>query len=128
MYLDNPYFSPYVPIYAGNLSVAETYNIYDPEKYDERSARWAIDFVDNLANLQFRDIAADVRAVRDPFENEIFAGQEKTEKEALEMYKKDPASARKFLTDYSDGKINRVTEMFLELRNQIITRYTNNRE
>ena len=128
VYLDNPYFSPYVPIYAGNLSVAETYNIYDPEKYDERSARWAIDFVDNLANLQFRDIAADVRAVRDPFENEIFAGQEKTEKEALEMYKKDPASARKFLTDYSDGKMNRVTEMFLELRNQIITRYTNNRE
>ena len=128
VYLDNPYFSPYVPIYAGNLSVAETYNIYDPEKYDERSARWAIDFVDNLANLQFRDIAADVRAVRDPFENEIFAGQEKTEKEALEMYKKDPASARKFLTDYSDGKMNRVTEMFLELRNQIITRYTNNME
>ena len=128
VYLDNPYFSPYVPIYAGNLSVAETYNIYDPEKYDERSARWAIDFVDNLANLQFRDIASDVRVVRDPFEAEIFAGQEKTEKDALEMYKKDPAAARKFLTEYSDGKMNRVTEMFLELRDQIITRYTNNRE
>ncbi len=128
VYLDNPYFSPYVPIYAGNLSVAVTYNIYDPEKYDERSARWAIDFVDNLANLQFRDIAADVRAVRDPFEAEIFDGQEKTETQALGMYKKDPAAARKFLTDYSDGKMNRVTEMFLELRDQIITRYTNNRE
>lgn len=128
VYLDNPYFSPYVPIYAGNLSVAVTYNIYDPEKYDERSARWAIDFVDNLANLQFRDIAADVRAVRDPFEAEIFDGQEKTETQALGIYKKDPAAARKFLTDYSDGKMNRVTEMFLELRDQIITRYTNNRE
>ena len=128
VYLDNPYFSPYVPIYAGNLSVAETYNIYDPEKYDERSARWAIDFVDNLANLQFRDIADDVRMVRDPFEAEMFALQEKTEAEALEMYKKDPAAARKFLTEYSDGKMNRVTEMFMELRDQIITRYTNNRE
>ena len=128
VYLDNPYFSPYVPIYAGNLSVAVTYNIYDPEKYDERSARWAIDFVDNLANLQFRDIAADVRAVRDPFEAEIFDGQEKTETQALGIYKKDPAAARKFLTYYSDGKMNRVTEMFLELRDQIISRYTNNRE
>ena len=108
--------------------MAETYNIYDPEKYDERSARWAIDFVDNLANLQFRDIADDVRAVRDPFEAEMFALQEKTEAEALEMYKKDPAAARKFLTGYSDGKMNRVTEMFMELRDQIITRYTNNRE
>ncbi len=128
VYLDNPYFSPYVPIYAGNLSVAETYNTYDPEKYDERSARWAIDFVDNLANLQFRDIIADVRKFRDPFEEEIFAMQEKTEAEALEMYKKDPAETRRFLTGYSDGKMNRVTEMFLELRDQIITRYTNNRE
>ena len=128
VYLDNPYFSPYVPIYAGNLSVAETYNIYDPEKYDERSARWAIDFVDNLANLQFRDVVADVKAERDPFEAEMFAGQEKLEMEALAMYKKDPAEARKFLTAYSDGKMNRVTEMFLELRDQIITKYTNNRE
>ena len=128
VYLDNPYFSPYVPIYAGNLSVAETYNIYDHEKYDERSARWAIDFVDNLANLQFRDVAADVRAVRDPFEAGMFATQAKLEAEALAMYKKDPAAARKFLTGYSDGKMNRVTEMFLELRNQVITKYTNNRE
>lgn len=128
VYLDNPYFSPYVPIYAGNLSVAESYNIYDPEKYDERSARWAIDFVDNLANLQFRDVAADVRAVRDPFEAEIFAEQSALEAEALAMYKKDPVAARKFLTDYSDGKMNRVTAMFLELRDQIICKYTNNRE
>jgi len=128
VYLDNPYFSPYVPIYAGNISVAETYNIYDPDKYDERSARWAIDFVDNLANLQFQDIAADVKEVRDPFEAEIFAAQAAVEADALAMYKKDKDSARKFLTGYSDEKMNRVTEMFLDLRDQIIARYTNNRE
>jgi dipeptidase len=128
VYLDNPYFSPYVPIYAGNLSVAETYNVYDPEKYDERSARWAIDFVDNLANLQFRDIDADVQAVREPFEAEMFAGQEKVEAEALALYKKDQLAARKYLTGYSDEKMNRVTAMFLQLRDQIIAKYTNNRE
>ncbi|MCU0458799.1 MAG: C69 family dipeptidase [Bacteroidales bacterium] len=128
VYLDNPYFSPYVPIYAGNLSVAETYNIYDPEKYDERSARWAIDFVDNLANLQFRDIADDVRAVREPFEAEMFTAQEKVEAEALSIYKKDQLAARKYLTGYSDEKMNRVTAMFLQLRDQIIAKYTNNRE
>jgi dipeptidase len=128
VYLDNPYFSPYVPIYAGNLSVAETYNIYNPEQYDEKSARWAIDFVDNLANLRFQDIAKEVQAVRDPFEEEMFANQKQLEEEALALYKKDPASARKFLTDYTNTKMNRVTEMFLDLRDRIITRYTNNRE
>jgi len=128
IYLDNPYFSPYVPIYSGNLSVAETYNTYDPNKYDEKSARWAIDFVDNLANLRFQDIAKDVRAVRDPFEAEMFNNQKAIEDEALTLYKKDPNSAREYLTNYSNGKMNRVTEMFLDLRNQIITKYTNNHE
>lgn len=128
VYLDNPYFSPYIPIYAGNISVAETYNIYDPNKYDEKSARWAIDFVDNLANLNFQNIAKDVRKVRDPFEAEMFSNQQQIEEKALALYKKDPELAREFLTNYSNDKMNRVTEMFLNLRDQIITNYTNNHE
>lgn len=128
VYLDNPYFSPYVPIYSGNLSVAETYNSYDPNKYDEKSARWAIDFVDNLANLRFQDIANDVRTVRNPFEAEMFNNQKAIEDEAQNLYKKDPKLAREFLTNYSNGKMNKVTEMFTGLRNQIITKYTNNHE
>ena len=128
VYLDNPYFSPYVPIYAGNLSVAETYNIYDPNKYDEKSARWAIDFVDNLANLKFQEVIKDVRIVRDPFENEIFAKQIQIEDEASKLYKKNPKAAREFLTNYSNGLMNKVTEMYLGLRDTIITKYTNNGE
>lgn len=128
VYLDNPYFSPYVPIYSGNLSVAETYNTYNPNKYDEKSARWAIDFVDNLANLRFQDIANDVRAVRDPFEAEMFNNQKALEDEAMSLYKKDPKLAQEYLTKYSNAKMDRVTEMFLNLRNQIIVKYTNNQE
>jgi dipeptidase len=128
VYLDNPYFSPYVPIYSGNLSVAETYNLYDPNKYDEKSARWAIDFVDNLANLKFQLISKDVQEIRNPFENEIFAKQALVEEEALKRFKKDPADARAYLTDYSNSLMNKVTELFLGLRNSIITKYTNNRE
>ncbi len=128
VYLDNPYFSPYVPIYAGNRSVAETYNIYDPEKYDERSARWAVDFVDNLANLKFQEVIKDIREVRDPFETDIFEKQGPIEEEALRIHETDPAAARQYLTDYSNGLMNEVTEMFLGLRNAIITKYTNNRE
>lgn len=128
VYLDNPYFSPYVPIYAGNLSVAETYKTYDPNKYDEKSARWAIDFVDNLANLSFQNIAEDVRETRAPFEDEIFNNQKPIEEKALELYKEDPKAAQAFLTKYSNGLMDDVTEMFLNLRNEIITNYTNNHE
>jgi len=128
VYLDNPYFSPYVPIYAGNLSVHESYKTYDPNKYDEKSARWAIDFIDNLANLKFQSIAEDVRKVRDPFESKMFEQQGKIEQEALKLYKKNPDKAKEYLTNYSNGLMSDVTKMFLELRNQIITDYTNNHE
>jgi dipeptidase len=128
VYLDNPYFSPYVPIYAGNLSVAETYNIYDPNKYDEKSARWAIDFVDNLANLKFQEISRDVQEVRNPFENEMFTKQAQVEMEAQALYKKNPKAAQEYLTSYSNGMMNKVTEMYIGLRNSIITKYTNNQE
>lgn len=128
VYLDNPYFSPYVPIYAGNLSVADCYKTYDPNKYDENSARWAIDFVDNLANLKFQKIAEDVRVVRTPFEEVIFNNQKAIEQEAIKLYEKDPKEAQEFLTSYSNGLMNDVTQMFLDLRDEIITKYTNNHE
>ena len=128
VFLDNPYFSPYVPIYTGNLSIAETYKTYDPNKYDEKSARWAIDFVDNLANLKFQNIAEDVRAVRNPFEDKMFSDQQQIEDEALKLYKENPTAAEEYLTNYSNGLMNEVTSMFIELRNQIITKYTNNHE
>ncbi|MBN2280744.1 MAG: C69 family dipeptidase [Candidatus Marinimicrobia bacterium] len=128
VYLDNPYFSPYVPIYAGNLSVDESYKNYNPEKYDENSARWAIDFVDNLANLKFQKIREDVWAVRNPWEEKLFEDQEKIEKEALRLFHKNPKKAQEYLTKYSNEKMQEVTKMFLELRNDIIVKYTNNHE
>jgi len=128
VYLDNPYFSPYVPIYAGNLSTHESYQTYDPNKYSKKSARWAIDFVDNLANLKFQPIAEDVRKVRTPFETKMFENQKALEDEAMKLYKKDPKTAQEYLTNYSNELMNDVTQMFLDLRNQIITDYTNNHE
>jgi dipeptidase len=128
VYLDNPYISPYVPIYAGNLSTAAPYQIFNPEKYEESSARWAIDFVDNLANLKFQEAMKDIWEARNPFEDEIFSKQAEVEAEALKKYKKNVLSARKYLTDYSNGLMNHVLDIYTGLRNTLIVKYTNNRE
>ncbi|MBN1196398.1 MAG: C69 family dipeptidase, partial [Candidatus Aminicenantes bacterium] len=124
VYLDNPYFSPYVPIYAGNLSVDPTYNTYDPQKYQENSARWAIDFVDNLARLRFQDAINDVRARRDPFEQKMFTDMAEMEQKATVLYQKNPGKARKLLTDFSNRQMREVTHMFTELRDELIVKYT----
>jgi dipeptidase len=128
VYLDNPYISPYVPIYFGNLSIDKSYNTYNPKKYDEKSARWGIDFVDNLAKLKFQEAIKDIRKVRQPFENKIFNDLEKIENSALKKHKRSVKSAKKFLTKYSNGLMKEVVSMYLKLRNELIVKYTNNNE
>ncbi len=128
VYLDNPYVSPYIPIYFGNLSIDKSYNLYNPKKYQKESARWAIDFVENLAKLKFQEAIKDIWAVRKPFEDKIFNDLKGLEKEAMKRYKKSSKSARKYLTKYSNNLMKDVVKMFYDLRNEIIVKYTNNNE
>ncbi|HNY08446.1 MAG TPA: hypothetical protein PKO42_01030, partial [Tenuifilaceae bacterium] len=65
---------------------------------------------------------------RSPFEAKIFENQAAVEAEALRLYRKNPESAQEYLTGYTNGLMSDVTAMFLDLRNQIITNYTNNHE
>ncbi len=126
--LDNPYISPYVPVYFGNLSIDKSYNLYNPKKYQKESARWAFDFVDNLAKLKFQEAIKDIRSARKPFEDKIFKDLPNIEKEALKRYKKSSKSARKYLTKYSNNLMKNVVKIYLDLRNDLIVKYTNNNE
>jgi dipeptidase len=128
VYQDNPYISPYVPIYAGCSDTSPSYQNYDPEKYSDASARWTIDFVDNLCNLRFQDAVKEVVAQRQPFEDKIFADQEQVEREALRLYTVNPKKAKAYLTAYCRGVMEKVPPLYLEIRNRLITMFTNNRE
>jgi len=127
-YLDNQYVSTYVPIYAGVQQISPLYKTYDPDKFDENSARWAIDFVDNLLYLKWQEAIKDLRAVRDPLENSFFAEQDSIDARALELFKKNPNRAKKFLTKYTRSKMEATVKMYRELRNLLITKYTNNKQ
>ncbi|MFC2154959.1 dipeptidase [Acidobacteriota bacterium] len=127
-YLDNQHTSTYVPIYAGVQKISPFYRTYDPEKFSENSARWAIDFVDNLLYLKWQDAIKDLHAVRDPLEAEFFKNQAMIDAKALKIYKKSPGKAKKFLTDYTWKNMERVVKMYKKLRSLLITKYTNNKQ
>ncbi|MCK5148924.1 C69 family dipeptidase [bacterium] len=127
-YLDNPHISTYVPIYAGVQEIHEAYKEYDPKAYSETSARWGIDMVDNLLYLKWQEGIKDLHAARNPLENEWFETQADIDKKALELYKKSPKKAKKFLTDYSKKQMQRSFDMFKQVRNTLITKYTNNKQ
>jgi len=102
------------------------YKTYNPDKFSEDSARWAIDFVDNLLYLRWQEAIKDLRAVRDPLEAEFFKKLPSIDKKALELYKKDPKQAKKLLTDYTRLSMEKTVKMYRDLRKLLITKYTNN--
>jgi dipeptidase len=128
LYLDNQYMSTYVPIHAGVQEISPYFQTYNYQEYSEDSARWLIDFVDNLLYLRFQDAMEDVRAARDPLEASFFSTQEEVEKKALELYLQSPEDAEAFLTDLSRSRMEKVVELYRKLRTQLITKYTNNHE
>ncbi|RZT95474.1 dipeptidase [Ancylomarina subtilis] len=128
VFQDNQFTSPYVPIYAGTEEIHESYKNYDPNQYDPTSARWAIDFVDNLMYLRWQDAVKDMQMYRDPFQQSLFDNMEANDKKATELYTKNPKKAKAFLTQKSNENMQGVVDLFTKIRNILITKYTNNKQ
>ena len=127
-YLDNQYTSTYVPIYCGVREISPLYNTYDPDRYSDDSARWAIDFVDNLLYLKWQEAIQDLWKVRDAMEKKFFDEQAAVDEKAAAMYKKSPHKAREYLTLLTKKRMAEVVEMYRDLRNLLISKYTNNKQ
>jgi len=127
VFLDNAYTSPYVPIYAGAQETAECYKNFDPTTYSNKSACWAIDFVDNLLYLKWQEAIQDVWEVRNPYEEALFEERDSIDNVALALYRKSPEKAEDYLTEYSKGKMETVLEMYNKLHDKLIVKYSNSR-
>ena len=123
-YVDNPYVSAYIPIYAGVQDVSAYYKNYDIAKFSEDSARWAVDFVEKLLFLKWQEAVKDLKAARDPVESEFFAKGPEIEQRALKLFDKDVAAAKKFLTDLTISRMEQIVKVFKDLRNLLLSKYT----
>jgi len=128
VYEDNEFVSPYVPIYAGVQEINPLYKNYDPNKYDENSARWVYDFVDNLLYLKWQNAWQDVKPVRDSLENKIFNEIPEIDKQALALYKENPDKAKEYLTKYTWDKMDELVKEYRKLRYELLVKYTNNKQ
>jgi dipeptidase len=126
VFLDNPYVSSYVPIYAGTQKIADCYKTFHPDKFDPNSARWAIDFVDNLMYLSWQKADNDLKMVQQTFENELFQKQSEIEENARQIFDDDPRKANIFLTEYTNHKMEEILKLYTDLRFVLIEKYSNN--
>ena len=123
-YVDNPFVSPYVPVYAGVTDVSPLYKTYDFAAFSEDSARWAVDFVEKLMLLRWQAAVKDLRAARDPVEEAFFAEQAAVDAKAADLAKADPAAAAKFLTGLTVSRMEKLVEVYRRLRKTLLTKYT----
>jgi len=123
-YVDNPYVSAYVPVYAGVTDVSPLYKTYDYNEFSEESARWAVDFVEKLMLLRWQSAVKDLKEARDPVENSFFSGQAEVDQKAAELLQKDQARAAKYLTDLTISRMERIVQLFRDLRKKLLTKYT----
>lgn len=128
VFQDNQYTSPYVPIYAGCQEIDLSYKNYNPNKFNENSARWLIDFVDNLLYLKWQEAVKVLFQFREPFQEKIFAELESVEKKALNLFQKSEKKAKNYLTNYCKQKMQDVCALYREIRGKLITEFTNNKQ
>lgn len=127
VFQDNAYTSPYLPIFTGVTHIPEVYSTYNPKEYSDNSARWAIDFVDNLLYLNWQDGKKDLQDARAPMEQNFFERNTEIEKEFITLQKKNPKKAKELLNKYTQECADTIMQTYRQLRNTLITKYTNNK-
>ena len=65
----------------------------------------------------------DLKKVRVPLEAELFAAQPAFEAKALEIHKRSPVEAGKFLTDYTNRCMQRAEKAYWDLIDSLIAKY-----
>jgi dipeptidase len=128
-YVDNPFVSAYVPVYAGVTDVSQLYKTYDFSEFSEDSARWAVDFVEKLMLLRWQSAVKDLREARDPLENGFFADQAAVDAKVVEILKRDGAQgaaveAAKYLTDLTVSRMEKIVQLFRGLRKRLLTKFS----
>jgi dipeptidase len=116
----------FIPLYAGNTTLPKAFDIGNRAEFDRGSAWWAFDFVGNWARLRYNAMIQDIKAKRATLEGKFLADQAEIEKQALELYKKDPNAARTFINDYSNQAAQKTYEEWWKLADTLIVKYNDN--
>ncbi|MDD3643685.1 MAG: C69 family dipeptidase, partial [Candidatus Krumholzibacteria bacterium] len=113
--VDDTYFTVYVPFYACADRIPETFATGRMSEFSWESAWWVFNFVANYANLRYELMKVDIQAAQRELEGDLTAIQPAVEKTALELHRKDPQLAARYLTDYTDQVARRVVGRYRRL-------------
>jgi len=113
----------YMPLYAGITEIPESFTAGDHWVFSRDSARWASDYVDFHTQVVYSYAIKDVKEAQENWEAKAINRTPIIDKTAHELYKRDPAQAIEFITDYCVNNANNVVNAWWKLGDQLLVKY-----
>ncbi|MEA1893027.1 MAG: C69 family dipeptidase [Campylobacterota bacterium] len=121
---DEPMSTVITPFYVGADSIPKSYYTGFSDKFDQKSAWWAFNFVANWAGLKYSYIIEDIKHKQNELEYAQVQSLKDIDAKALKVYKKSPQKAKKILTEYSNTQANKVVDEWWSLAWRLVAKYS----
>jgi dipeptidase len=112
-----------MPFYAGATELPKSFAVGDHWVFSRDSARWAFDYVDFHVQVAYSEAIQDVQAAQAVYEAETIARIPEIDRQALELYKKKPAEAARFLTAFGLNNAKTVIDAWWKLGDDLLVKY-----
>lgn len=115
--------SCFMPFYIGVTEIPRSFEIGDHWVFSRDSARWAFDYVDFHTQVLYSYAIQDVREAQKKWEKSAVEKIPALDEWATKLYQKDPAEARRFLTEYCANNATNVITAWWALGDQLLVKY-----
>lgn len=123
--VDDAATTVFIPMYCSMTEVPHSYAVgtADLLTLNWESAFWVANFVANQAYNRYSLMFPDIEKVQKRIEGTLALNQPEVEAKALELYKKSPAEAAKYLNDYSVAQAEQATKDYKALGEYLLVKY-----
>ena len=121
---DEPMSTVITPFYVGIDSISKPYYTGFSNKFDQKSAWWAFNFVANWAAIKYSYVIKDVKEKQSELELSAVESLKEMDKLALKTYDKNPQKAKEILTEFSKTKADTVVEEWWSLAWRLVAKYS----
>ena len=123
--VDDTYYTVYTPMYCGITKVPEPFAAGngDMMTFSENAAFWVFNQVTNFAYSRTSLLINDLQKKQSELEDGFIAETAGIDKSAEALYKKNPAEAVSFLSDYSVKSGNKTVAEWQDLYKFLFTKY-----
>jgi dipeptidase len=123
--VDDTFYTVYSPMYCGITKVPEAFAVGngDMMTFSDKSAFWIFNQVSNFAYTRTRLINGDILKKQAELEESYAKEIINVDKTAADIYKKSPAEAVKYLTDYSVKSGNNTFRQWKDLYASLFVKF-----